>query len=196
MGSKKPTVSVLMPFYDNGTTENRRLFSEALKGMLSQNFRGFEVVMAVSGEKDFARGLAAEDSRIKIYEFDQKISSKKSLPLKEKVYGIITARNLCLKKAKGIFVAYADYDDISFPGRLKKQVGFLKNHPDIGVLGSSMILEDEKGREVGRRAAPVTDAEVRRHLLQFNPVPQPTVMATNQPDERASHSRSESPRRA
>lgn len=177
MPGKKPKVSVLMPFYDNGGAENRRLYSQALGGILSQSFRDFEIVMAVSGEKKFARKLAKKDGRIRLFEFDQKPILGKSIPLQEKLYGIITARNMCLKHARGEYVAYADYDDISLPSRLEKQAQFLGSHPQVGVVGSAMVMIDSSGKELGIRAVPTTDGDIRRHILQFNPVPQPTVMA-------------------
>ncbi len=177
MPGKKPKVSVLMPFYDNGGEANRSLYSQALEGILSQSFRDFEIVMVVSGEKKFARKLAGKDRRIRLYEFDQKPILGKSIPLQEKLYGIITARNMCLEHALGKFVAYADYDDISLPSRLATQVKFLDSHPRVGVVGSAMIMIDSAGKELGIRAVPQTDGDIRRHILQFNPVPQPTVMA-------------------
>jgi len=177
MPRSKPTVSVLMPFYDNGGKENRRLYSEALGAILAQSFRDFEIVMVASGEKGFARRMAKRDRRIRLYEFDQKPIAGKSIPLKEKLRGIITARNMCLGKARGEFVAYADYDDISLPGRLGTQVRFLRGHPEVGVLGSAMLMIDSEGREIGTRSVPRTDGEIRGHMLQFNPMPQPTVMA-------------------
>lgn len=177
MRSSKPRVSVLMPFYDNGSWENRRLYSQAVGSMLAQSFRDFEIVMVVSGEKKFARGLAKKDGRIMLYEFDQKPILGKSIPLGEKLFGIITARNMCLKHARGEFAAYADYDDISLPSRLAAQVKFLDSHPQVGVVGSSMVMIDSAGKELGIRAVPQTDNDIRRRILQFNPVPQPTVMA-------------------
>ena len=177
MPSKKPTISVLMPFYDNGGEESRGLYSQALNGILAQSFRDFEIVMVVSGERKFARKLSKKDKRIRLYEFDQKPMLGNSLPLKEKLHGIITARNLCLEKARGEFIAYADYDDISLPDRLATQIRFLEKHPEIGLVGSAMMMIDSKGDELGVRYVPQTDEDIRNHLLQFNPVPQPTVMA-------------------
>ena len=177
MPRPSPKVSVLMPFYDNGSEENRKLYSQALGGILKQTFRGFEIVMVVSGEKEFARKMARKDRRIRIYEFEQKPILGKSIPLKEKLHGIITARNMCLEKARGEYVAYADYDDISLPGRLAAQLRFMEGHPDVGVLGSAMIMIDSDGKEIGTRVVPQSDEEIRKHVLQFNPMPQPTVMA-------------------
>lgn len=177
MARKTPAVSVLMPFYDNGSRENRKNFSEALSSMLRQTFKDYEVVLVASGEKEFAKKQAARSRKIRLFFFEQRAIPGKSLPLKEKLYGIITARNLCLSHARGEYLAFADYDDISLPGRLKSQLEFLQSHRKIGAVGSSMIIIDAQGKEIGRRAAFETDEKIRSHMLQFNPVPQPTLMA-------------------
>ena len=84
---------------------------------------------------------------------------------------------MVLEKARGEYVAYADYDDISMPQRLETQLKFLQAHPDVGVLGSAMLMIDGSGKEIGTRHSPQSDGEIRGHMLQFNPMPQPTVMA-------------------
>ena len=166
-----------MPFYDNGTDENRRNFSIALESILRQEFRDFEVVVVVSGEKKFAREIARKSAKIRLFEFDQKVVSTRRLPLSEKLFGIITARNISLEKARGKYVAYADFDDVSEPGRLGKQVRFLKEHPEIGAVGTAMTMIDGQGNIIGVRSAPETDSGIRKKLLQFNPMPQPSLMA-------------------
>ena len=173
----KPAVSVLMPFYDNGTEANRGVFSEAVSAMLSQTFTDFEIVLVASGKKEFARKLAAKSRKIRLFFFEQKVNPAKSLPLAEKLYGIITARNMCIEKARGEFLAFADYDDVSLPSRLETEVKFLKAHSKIWAVGSSTIMIDREGNEIGRRSALETDGKIRAHMLQFNPVPQPTLMA-------------------
>ncbi len=175
--AKPPKVSVLMPFYDNGSGENRKYFSEALSSVLGQSFKDFEIVLVASGAKDFAKKQSARSKKIRLFFFDQKITQGRTLPLPEKLHGIITARNMCLSRARGELVAFADFDDISLPGRLETQVRFLRLHPLVGAVGSSMILIDSHGREIGRRVSLETDAQIRAHFLQFNPFPQPTAMA-------------------
>ena len=177
MAEKKPKVSVLMPFYDNGSAENRENFSRALSSILSQTYRNYEVVLVASGAKEFARRQARRSGKIRLFFFEQKAIPGRRVPLKEKLYGIVTARNLCLSRARGELLAFADYDDISLPGRLKTQAEFLDSHPEIGAVASSMILIDGAGNEIGRRAVFENDAEIRQRMLQFNTVPQPSLMA-------------------
>ncbi len=177
MAAKPPLVSVLLPFYDDGSPELRSKFSEALSSILSQTFRDFEVVLVVSGRGDFARMQKKRSKKIRLFFFDQPHSNYRRIPLSEKVKGIVAAWNMCLKNARGKLLAFHAYDDISFPERLKTQVLFLKHHPEIGVLGSSMVMIDSSGKEIGLHNVFERDSDIRRRMVQFNPVPAPAVMA-------------------
>lgn len=166
-----------MPFYDNGSKSGRRCFKEALASMLSQSFKDYEILVVSSGEREFVDRLSKRSSKIRLRFFGQKVRAGHRLPLAEKLRGIITARNLCVRHARGRYVAFQDFDDISAPKRLEKQSRFLDAHPDIGAVGSCMDLIDAEGRTIGFRSSLEKDVEIRRHMLQFNPVPQPTIMA-------------------
>lgn len=166
-----------MPFYDDGKEATHRLFSQALSGILSQTFQDFEVVIVASGARAFAKKQAARSKKIRLFFFEQEKLDYGRIPLKEKVRGIVTARNLCLAHARAKLVAFADYDDISMPQRLRTQYDFLASHPEIGAVGGAMVLIDGDGNEVGARSAFEHDDAIRRHFLQFNTVPQPTLMA-------------------
>ncbi len=172
---KLPEISVLMPFYDDGSEDARRHFIEALDGILSQTWQDFEIVLVYSGHDEFVQKQAKRSGKIRLVHFEQKLYSG-TLPLPEKIYGLVTSRNMCIENAQGKFIAYADCDDISLPQRLEVQHAFLASHPGIGVVGSAMLLIDAEGRQVGQRQAVEDDAQIRRRMLQFNPVPQPTVM--------------------
>ena len=177
MGEKKPLVSVLMPFYDSGSESNREYFAEAISAILAQTMRDFEIVMVASGEKEFAKGQSRRSKKIRLVLFDQKVIAGNSLPLSEKVYGIVTARNLSIENARGKYVAFADFDDVSVPRRLETQVKFLEAHPEVGAVGSTMRLIGKDGKDMGFRGVLENDCDIRRRMLQFNTVPQPTLLA-------------------
>ncbi len=176
MAAKPPLVSVLLPFYDDGSPELRSKFSEALSSILSQTFIDFEVVLVVSGKNEFARMQKKRSRKIRLFFFDQPRSNYRKIPLSEKVKGIVTAWNMCVKNARGRFLAFHAYDDVSLPERLKTQVLFMEKHPKIGVLGSSMVMIDSSGQEVGLHNVFERDSDIRRRMVQFNPVPAPAVM--------------------
>ena len=167
----------MLPFYDDGTSEVRKKFSEAIGSILHQTFEDFEVVLVVSGKKDFAEKQARRSKKIRLFFFEQENRDYKKIPLKEKVQGIVTAWNLCLRHARGKVAAFHAYDDISVPNRLETQAEFLRLHPEVGAVGSSMIMIDMAGKEIGIRKVLEVDGEIRRHMLQFNPVPSPSLAA-------------------
>lgn len=172
-----PAVSVMMPYYDDGQEPGRRLLAQSIAALEAQTLANFEVVLVASGDTSFAQRLAAEHPRIRFFSFEQKAIPGRQRPLRERVEGIIRARNMCLENARAPLVAFADFDDFSMPERLEAQKRFLDENPAVGAVGSSMLLIDEWGHEVGRRAAPETDERIRAHFLQFNPMPTPSVMA-------------------
>ena len=68
--------------------------------------------------------------------------------------GIANGLNNCLGHSKGKYIAIMDADDLSLPNRLKSEVSYLESHPDISVVGSSMIVFDSHG-DRGIRSLPV-----------------------------------------
>jgi glycosyltransferase involved in cell wall biosynthesis len=57
--------------------------------------------------------------------------------------------------------ARIDADDISTPDRLEKQVGFLAEHPEVGVLGAHVRVIDENGTEQEDWRYDTDEAELR-----------------------------------
>jgi len=173
---RKPLVSVLMPFYDDGTAPRREYCAQAIESVLAQTMKDFELVFVVSGKREFAEKLAERSRRIRMTYFKQKVFSER-IPVAEKTSGLVKARELSLKNARADVVAFADSDDISCPDRLKIQYEFLKKHPEVGVVGTGMIIIDDKGNKIGERGAIANDGEIRENVLSFWPVQQSTAMA-------------------
>ena len=66
--------------------------------------------------------------------------------------GIAAALNEGWKRCRGKYVARLDGDDCAHPQRLKKQIGFLENHPFIAVLGGGFCtFEDRDPRSLRHR---------------------------------------------
>lgn len=62
--------------------------------------------------------------------------------------GASAARNAVLALAKGDFIACLDSDDEWLPGKLEMQLAFLRDHPEIGLVGSGHILACKDGSRV------------------------------------------------
>lgn len=165
----------MMPFYDDGRPSTRKYFCQSLQSVLQQKYRDFEVLVLLSGARGFAEQHAQKSGRVRVLYCGG--SGGYDQGLKAKIKGLAAARNLGLEKARGEFIAFADADDISESTRLQEQASFLRSHPEIGAVGSCMRIIDSSGKVVGFRSAYESDAAIRRGFLQFNTVPQPTVMA-------------------
>ena len=75
------------------------------------------------------------------------------------------------------FVARMDADDISLSGRFEKQMDYLKNHPDVDMIGGAINEIDENANDRGKITKyPCEPAECRIFFAKRNPVAHPTVM--------------------
>jgi len=94
--------------------------------------------------------------------------------------GVAGAKNLGLKHLLARhyeFIAMMDADDICVSGRLAKQVCFLKENPDVGLVGSWARFVDENTREVAFHFRPPCKAQdIHNALFLNNCIMHPTWM--------------------
>jgi glycosyltransferase involved in cell wall biosynthesis len=155
MNKKNPKTSVLLPVY-NG----EKYLEEAIESVLNQTFTDFELIIVNDGSADDSLEIinfyASRDSRIKV------INNKKNR-------GFSPSLNIAIASAQGDYIARIDCDDIwCSKNKLEEQVGFLEKHSEYGLVGTSVILIDEKGNEIGCRRPALLDREIREYLLSAN----------------------------
>lgn len=157
-----PEVSVLMSVY-NG----ERYLSAAIESILEQSFSDFEFIIVDDGSNDstwaILKKYAAQDQRIVLLQNKKNIGLTKSL-------------NEGLKLARGEFIARQDADDTSLTERLELQLNYLRNHDEIGVLGTWVLYVDEKGRKIGEWRTPCPPVLVQWLLLFGSSLAHPSVM--------------------
>ena len=129
-----PAVSVVMPVHNV-----RPYLDEAVESILGQTFSDFEFVIlddaSTDGSGERLREWATRDSRIRL------IGNEENL-------GPVGSSNMVAKAASAPFVARMDADDISFPDRLSEEVALLRDHRDVGVVGSHCNIIDRSGRTI------------------------------------------------
>lgn len=129
-----PKVSVLMSVYDGD-----RFLRESIESILSQTFTDFEFIIVndASTDKtaDILKAYSFRDPRIKI------ITNKTNL-------GLTKSLNIGIKESTGEYIARMDSDDISLPERIEKQVKFLDENKDHGVVGALVYAIDETGKRI------------------------------------------------
>jgi glycosyltransferase involved in cell wall biosynthesis len=148
-------ISVLMPNFNKA-----RFIREAIASITNQSFQDWELIIADDGSDDGSWELieeaAAADKRIKAFRCSH--------------MGLISIRNFALSKVSGEFIAALDSDDWSYPERFSKQLAYMEEHPDCGVLGSDYEVIDEQGTYIESVSQPLLDEEIRRSFFFFNPI--------------------------
>jgi glycosyltransferase involved in cell wall biosynthesis len=157
-----PKVTVLMSVY-NG----ERFLHESIESILGQTWSDFEFLIINDGCTDNSRDiiLSFNDPRIRLVDNLSNIGLTKSL-------------NRGLQLAQAEYIARQDADDISFPGRLERQVQFLDEYPDVALLGTRARAIDENGkpRKTNLLRIPVSLLAIRWYLMFQNAFIHSSVM--------------------
>jgi glycosyltransferase involved in cell wall biosynthesis len=116
-----PRVSVVIP-----VRNGKDYLQEALDSVLQQSFTDLELVLIDDGstDDDYDR-YALQDERIRVIHLTGT--------------GVSRARNIGMAKSRGELIAFLDADDVWFPGKLKAQVRYFDEHPDVGVVFGKFI---------------------------------------------------------
>jgi len=126
-----PLVSVVMSVY-NGD----RWLEESINSVLNQTHRDFDFIIVNDGSKDgslpIIEAFARLDSRVRL--------------LDKANTGLADSLNKGIDLAKGEWIARIDADDVCEPRRFELQVGFVRSHPGVVLLGSGLLKIDEDGR--------------------------------------------------
>ena len=129
---RNPLVSVIMPVYNEA-----QHIDSAIKSILCQTFNDFELIIIDDGSTD--------GTLDKLKEYRKK--DRRIVLINNRIHrGIVHSLNMGLARAKGKYIARMDANDVSLPYRLEKQLLHMKQHPNIGVLGTNMLYIDLKGR--------------------------------------------------
>jgi glycosyltransferase involved in cell wall biosynthesis len=139
----------------------------ALQSCLDQTFTDYELVIVVNGQsaKNVAVTVQAwvgSDPRVRIFTTE--------------VRHLIFSLSLGLHHARAELIARMDSDDLSKSYRLERQVAFMRQHPEVTVLGTAYEIIDVEGRPQQKVLLPTSDIGIRSALLRGNPLCHPSVM--------------------
>ena len=120
-----PRVSVVMAAYNT-----ERWIAAAIDSVLAQTFADFELLIVDDGSTDGTPGIISEHSRR-----DPRIRI-----LRPSRVGVVEARNMAIREARGEYIAIMDSDDLSMPDRFEKEVTLLDTNLDILAVTAGMAM--------------------------------------------------------
>ena len=156
-----PLISVILPFLNGGAA-----FKPALRSILQQTYTNWELLLCDDGSTDGSLELARaiHDPRVVVWSDG-------------KTKGLAARLNECIGRAGGALIARMDADDVSYPDRFRRQVEYLRDHPEIDMLGCCMLICEEDGKPIGKRTSPAEHAEIVKNPALGFGLAHPTWMA-------------------
>lgn len=160
-----PLVSVLMPAYNAQSTVR-----QAVTSLLRQTFEDFEIVAVDDGSSDRTTSILAEtnDPRLRLIQLPHA--------------GLIPALNAGLAECRGELIARMDADDYCHPERLRLQVEYMRQHPEVSVCGCLVRSFPRNNVKAGFLKyetwlnSLVTHEEIARDMFVESPLAHPSVM--------------------
>jgi glycosyltransferase involved in cell wall biosynthesis len=134
---KQPVVSVLMLAYNHGP-----YLAQAIDGVLAQQAEmPIELLIGEDCSTDNTRDIALRYQRahpgvIRVFAAERNVGST------------LNHRRILLA-ARGEFIAYLDGDDSWLPGKLLRQVNYLREHSGCAAVFTNALTVDKDNREIG-----------------------------------------------
>ena len=150
----KMRVSVIMAVHNNA-----QHLAAAIESILAQTYADWEFIIVDDASTDGSTAIleAFNDPRIK------RLSNPENV-------GLTISLNRGIRAAHGEYIARMDADDLSLPARFEKQVAFLDDHPNFGILGTSYQRIDRNGDPVGIYNSKERSSHFVRWSLHFRNV--------------------------
>jgi glycosyltransferase involved in cell wall biosynthesis len=139
-----PLVSICLPVFNCEKT-----LATAIRSILNQSYGNWELLLMEDGSSDrsleVARSIA--DPRISVF-------------TDHSHNGLVPRLNRAIEMSRGKYFARIDGDDVAYPERLERQAKYLEEHPEVDLLGCSMLVFKGDGVAMGCRLAPETHEEI------------------------------------
>ncbi len=154
--SSQSTVTVLMPAYNAEKT-----VAESISCIVDQTYTDWELLILDDGSSDgtlqICSEFARQDERIKIVQLEHG--------------GLCKTLNAGLQMARTELIARMDSDDLCHPTRLEKQVKFLRDNPDVKLLGAWGRRVNNAGRQLSKMyLGPINIADYHDHMARKTPI--------------------------
>jgi glycosyltransferase involved in cell wall biosynthesis len=148
-------ISIILPTYNGG-----KYIKRAIESVISQSILTWELLVIDDGSTDDTEKIVRE----------YKNKEERIIYIKNEVnLGIQKSLNKGLREAKGEYIARIDDDDEWVDkNKLKNQIEFLRNNKNCILVGTGVIIVNEKGKELFRYLLPESNEEIRNNILGKN----------------------------
>jgi glycosyltransferase involved in cell wall biosynthesis len=154
-----PKVSVVIPAYNA-----MQYLPETVDSVLRQSFTDFELLIIDDGSLD----------NIKEWTFN--LPDKRVKLISQTNQGLSSARNTGIVNSNGEYIAFLDADDLWEETKLEKQVNYLNEQPQVGLIHTWMLLIDEQSQPTGKIMKSYAEGKIWQQLLEKNIIACPSVM--------------------
>jgi len=158
-----PFLTIGLPFFNNQET-----LANAIKSVLIQSFKNWELILIDDGSTDrsyhIANELARVDSRIKL------ISDGENK-------GLIHRLNQIIDLARGTYIARMDSDDMMMPNKLERQMKILIENDSIDLIDTAAYIINEKDKPIGMRGMGDINTWNKKKVLKKGLLFHPTIVA-------------------
>ncbi len=151
-----PPISVVMSCYNA-----ERWLAESIESVLCQTWRDFEFILVDDGSTD-----ATADIIARYAEADRRI-----VPISKPNTGLADSLNTGIARARGIWIARLDADDLCEPNRLASQWRCAAENVELVFIGTGLVLIDGHGRRSAVRQYPTAHRSLLAHLLTARKFP-------------------------
>lgn len=140
----KPVITIAMPLFDNAAT-----LEMSIRSLLNQSYGDFELLLCDDGSDDQGLAIAHSfnDPRVICWSDGRR-------------QGLAARLNECVDRARGLYVARMDAEDIAYPDRLAQQMVFLVDHEGVDLCGGSAMVFGKQGRPLWRFSPPTEHGEI------------------------------------
>ena len=161
MNKESPLVSFIVAVYNE---EDHIL--KSINSIINQTYNHLEIIVVDDCSHDETKNILAsiKDKRLKVIRNNENLGLTKSL-------------NIAIKHTNGQYLARQDSDDYSAAHRIETQIRFLKDNPNVKLVGSDYFVVDYNGKKIKtRNNFPITHEEICFYSIFDNPFVHSTVL--------------------
>lgn len=146
-----PKISVVIPVYNS-----MPYLSITLEKLFQQTYKDFEAIIVNDGSTD------------KTQEYIASLKDPRLKAIAQPNQGAGAARNTGIAHAKGEYIAFLDDDDLWKPSKLEKQLHYMEEHSQVGLVYTWVEYIDEEGKSTGKVYKEDVEGNVWKELTAHN----------------------------